>query len=225
MWEERKFTGKNVVRCFYVFFWLWWMSMAICENAQLFTANQPPTKSQAVKKKEKKQKKKKKKQKKAMEISTPMRDTSELPSNAFRPIDWVIGNWDGFFELSQKSLFNQFIPEMIFNWQKNFGCLSYKVIWLFLWKSQEKRVMQTIVTVTCLVPNLQRCSWMGWVCMCAILKTLATRSYTTILEGGMDRRSPVHPAVRQAASVSPPKALRNLLGLKSVYGRNRYQPG
>ena len=63
------------------------MSMAICENAQLFTAKQPPTKSQAVKKKEKKQKKRKKKQKKAMEISTPMRDASELPSNAFRPID------------------------------------------------------------------------------------------------------------------------------------------
>jgi hypothetical protein len=44
------------------------MSMA-CEYAQLFTAKQPPTKSQAVKKKEKKTKKK---QKKAMEISTPI---------------------------------------------------------------------------------------------------------------------------------------------------------
>jgi hypothetical protein len=54
------------------------MSMA-CEYAQLFTAKQPQQNLKLLRRK----KKTKKKQKKAMEISTPMRDTSELPSNAF----------------------------------------------------------------------------------------------------------------------------------------------
>jgi hypothetical protein len=81
---REKIYRKNVVRCFYMS-WLWVnVNGLFARNAQLITAKQPPTKSQAVKKKEK-TKKRKKKQKKAMEISTPMRDASEMPSDAFRP--------------------------------------------------------------------------------------------------------------------------------------------
>jgi hypothetical protein len=67
--------------------WLWVNvnGLFFCENAQLFTAKQPPTKSQAVKKKEKN--KEKKNRKKLWKSPHQLRDTSELPSDAFRPID------------------------------------------------------------------------------------------------------------------------------------------
>lgn len=100
------------------------MSMA-CEYAQLFTAKQPPTKSQAVKKKEKKTKKK---QKKAME--SPHQCGTHLNClKCFSPIDWLIlktgtDSLNSFAELLTQPVHD--LPEMILI--DKFCCLSYKEI-------------------------------------------------------------------------------------------------